>query len=80
MCSEDNFSQTLKTVNMFPRRENAEKRYDIFPITSDINLIATRNIETVVLLSKETCRRPDTYVKIGVDVEEYINIKNNGKM
>ena len=46
----------------------------------DINQSLSFHVETVVLLSKETCRRPDTYVKIGVDVEEYINIKNNGKM
>ena len=31
-----------------------KKRYDIFPITSVINLIAAGHVETVVLMSRVT--------------------------
>lgn len=44
-------------------------------MTYNIRLLLSESVETIVLLSKETCRRPDTYVKIGVDVEDYYSIK-----
>lgn len=34
------------------------------------------NIETVMLLSRETCRPDKDYIKIGIDAEEYYAIKN----
>lgn len=49
-------------VDMFPRTDDLwicfrkqrkmSKSVDMFPYTDDINLIATRHVETVVLMSK----------------------------
>ena len=40
--------------------------------------LETRNVETVVCLSKENANLKD-YVEIGVDAEDYYRIKNEGK-
>ena len=42
--------------------------YDIFPITFDINLIATGHIETVVLLSQQ---RPNDKIRVELDLTEF---------
>ena len=36
----------------------------------------TMHVETCVLLSRETCRRPDAKIKIDIDLDDYYAIKN----
>ena len=45
-----------------------KKRYDIFPITSDINLIAAGHVETVVLLSQQ---RPNDKIRVELNLTEF---------
>ena len=40
---------------------------DMFPNTC--------NVETIALLSRETCRQAKDYIKVGIDAEEYYRIK-----
>ena len=50
-------------MDMFP----TTGRGDMFPSTTDINLINSTHVETVVLLSQ---RRPDTHIDIKFDLSE----------
>ena len=60
-CSQIYYDTTLLVVDMFPqtddswicfrKQRNRSKSVDMFPYTDDINLIATRHVETVVLMS-----------------------------
>ena len=52
----------METIDMFPQTDDfwicfrkqrkRSKSVDMFPNTDDINLIATRHVETVVLMSR----------------------------
>ncbi len=50
----------------------------MFPHTIDINDIASRHVETVVLLNNKNVK-PKDYVEIGIDAEEYYKIKDSEK-
>ena len=54
---------------MFP---HTQKIVDLFPITPDINGVASGHIETVCLL---VLRNPVTHINIDVDVEEMVQDK-----
>ena len=47
---------------------------DMFLTTYVSNSIATTHVETVVLLGRVSNRKPDTYVNLSVDMEEYRKI------
>ena len=47
----------------------------MFPYTDDINLIATRHVETVVLLNNLNSREKN-HVSVDVDMDEYRRIKD----
>ena len=52
---------------------------DMFPQTnvlSDIKMNVSSHVETVCLLGK---RKPDTTVKIGIDMEDYRRIRDEEK-
>ena len=49
---------------------------DLFPCTVDIQAIVSTHVETVCLLSN---RKPDTKVRIDVDLEDYYRIKDAKK-
>lgn len=49
---------------------------DLFPCTVDIQAIVSTHVETVCLLGK---RKPDTMVKIGIDMEDYRRIRDEEK-
>lgn len=52
---------------------------DMFPQTaelSDIKMNVSSHVETVCLLGK---RKPDTTVKIGIDMEDYRRIRDKEK-
>ena len=49
---------------------------DLFPCTVDIQAIVSTHVETVCLLGK---RKPDTTVKIGIDMEDYRRIRDEEK-
>ena len=46
----------------------------MFPYTYDINLIATRNVETVCLLINQNAKAKH-HVNVGIDAEDYYKIK-----
>ena len=48
------FPQTDNLLICFRKQRKRSKSVDMFPYTDDINLIATRHVESVVLLSKAT--------------------------
>ena len=47
------FPQTDDFWICFRKQRKMSKSVDMFPYTDDINLIATRHVETVCLLSKK---------------------------
>lgn len=49
---------------------------DLFPCCVDIHGIVSPHVETVCLLGK---RKPDTTVKIGIDMEDYRRIRDEEK-
>ena len=49
------------------------KMNDKFPLTQDINSGVSGHVETVCLLSK---RKPDTTVKLSVDMDDYYRMIN----
>ena len=51
----DMFPQTDDFWICFRKQRKRSKSVDMFPNTDDINLIATRHVECVVLLSKSSC-------------------------
>ena len=53
-----------------------KKWHDIFPITCDINLIATGHVESVCLLSRVSNRKPDAQIKLTLDMDDYYRIKD----
>lgn len=59
-------------MDMFP----TTGRGDMFPSTTDINLINSTHVETVCLLGK---RKPDAKVKIGIDMDDYYRIRENAE-
>ena len=48
----DMFPQTDDFWTCFRKQRKRSKSVDMFPNTDDINLIATRHVETVVLMSR----------------------------
>ena len=50
----DMFPQTDDFWICFRKRRKRSKSVDMFPYTDDIDLIATRHVECVVLLSKHS--------------------------
>ena len=46
----------------------------MFPYTDDINLIATRHVETVCLLINQNAKAKH-HVNVGIDAEDYYKIK-----
>ena len=58
---------------MFPQ---TTKFNDMFPHTGDIHAGVSGHVETVCLLGK---RKPDTMVKIGIDMEDYRRIRDEEK-
>ena len=63
----DMFPQTDDFWICFRKQRKCSKSVDMFPYTDDINLIATRHVETVVLLSK---LHVDHYVNITIDTKD----------
>ena len=63
----------LTLIDIFPQMSGI---VDMFPDTDDINLIATRHVETVCLLSN---RKPDSYVHLNLKMEDYYRIKDAEK-
>ncbi len=59
---------------MFPHMDEI---LDIFPHADDIHTAVSRHLETACLLSN---RKPDTKVRINVDLEDYDHIKDAKKM
>ena len=57
-------------MDMFPTTYEV----DIFPTTYVSNFIATTHVETVCLLSRLSNRKPDSYVNLSVDMDEYRKI------
>lgn len=51
---------------------------DKFSITTDIQAIVSRHVETVCLLSNRKLK-PDTYIKLSLDMEDYYRIKDAEK-
>ena len=52
---------------------------DQFPVTDkvvDVLGVQSSHVETCVLLSRGTCRRPDAKIKIDIDLDDYYAIKN----
>ena len=48
------FPQTCDSWICFRKQRKRSKSVDMLPYTDDINLIATRHVESIVLLSKIT--------------------------
>lgn len=61
------------SVDMFP---TTGVLVEMFPHTDDIHSGVSGHVECVCLLSN---RKPDTRVKIGVDLEDYYRIKDEQK-
>lgn len=59
---------------MFP----TTKGVDSFPSTYDINGIVSTHVETVCLLSNRKSK-PDSYVDLSINMEDYHRIKNEEK-
>ena len=69
----DMFATTDTLVEMFPHTDGI---LDMFPHTGDIHNGVSGHVETVCLLSN---RKPDTKVRIDVDLEDYYRIKDSKK-
>ena len=59
----------MKMLDMFPCTAGV----DLFPCCVDIHGIVSTHVETVCLLSN---RKPDTTVKLSVDMDDYYRIKD----
>lgn len=64
-------------MDMFP----TTGRVDMFPSTDDINLINSTHVESIVKLVRKSNRKskPDSYVKLSLDMEDYYRIKDQEK-
>lgn len=67
---------TIRTdgVDIFPTTDRVDK----FPRTYDIHLINSTHVETVCLLSNRKSK-PDSYVDLSINMEDYHRIKNEEK-
>lgn len=52
---------------------------DKFSITTDIQAIVSRHVETVCLLSNTQRKKKESYITLDVEMEDYYRIKNEGK-
>ena len=68
------FPQTDDFWICFRKQRKVSKSIDMFPYTDDINLIATRHVETVCLLINQNAKAKH-HVNVGIDAEDYYKIK-----
>lgn len=68
-------SRQRHSVEMFPYTDVI---LDIFPHTGDIHNGVSGHVETVCLLSNRKSK-PDTYIKLSLDMEDYYRIKDAEK-
>lgn len=67
-CGPDTLARDLAYLKRKGYIARKIQPVDMFPFTE--------HVETVALLSRETCRPDMDYIKVGIDAEEYYAIKN----